>query len=104
MRSSLPVGVSDRASHLAALALLVASLALFVHHATPAVDGMDGAAHTCVAVAAHVVDAAATSVAIIATGFIPLLLVLALSPPPLPSRRLLRTRAGPVGQVLPLRC
>lgn len=90
---------------IAALVLLVGSLAVFVHHATPAMDAAMGAAeHTCVAVATHAIDAAAAPAALLATAFTAALAVFALTGLLRPTRRVLRARAGPLERVLPLRC
>ena len=89
---------------IAALVLLVTSMAVFVHHAAPAMDAMGTTEHTCVAVAAHVFDAVAAPAAIFATAFAATLAVFALTGLLRPRRRLLRARAGPLDRILPLRC
>lgn len=96
-----------RSVRFAALVLLAASLAVFVHHASPGMgmDGMEATAHTCVAVAAHAVGTpAALLLPVVFPAIVALALLSAFSAPLRTPRRNLAARAGPAERLLPLRC
>lgn len=98
---------SLRVRRFSELVLVAASLAVFAHHASPALGTpmIDSAAHTCLAVGAHGIDAAGSAVALpAATAFFATATPLAVSTTLLTPRRLLATRAGPDELLLPLRC
>ena len=97
----------SRSRTLAALACTVASAAILAHHGVPSMDmhGVSSAAETCVAVAAHAVDAPAAS------GWLPVvalggaaLLAPSIARVLLYRRQTVRARAGPDELLVPLRC
>ena len=102
---SLSRRTSEARPPFALLALLLASLAVFVHHVSPGMDGMGGSEHTCVAVFAHASSTPVAPAVMVAVSLaFSFAALISLTPLLRRSRRLLGPRAGPPGLLLQLRC